>query len=321
MPQHLGPNHISLREIVENHTTTYSKVFNGQDTASLIWDGTYLYIEKSSANHKIQRNTFSMQKSRNLLKFMSICATDTYTLDVIGPYPGDCNHNDAKMMADILEKEEELMELFRSDPKLFIKFCLDRGFRDVRELLEYLEIEHDMPAFKPKGTKQLTVEQGNESRLVTKERGAVERYHGRFKRIWPFFQDTIPFTFIPVIGPCLRIATSVLNAYRTPLVEYSPKEEQEALDMLSKCSDTRNKLAEKVFADKSKFGPKNKINWTAMDAMPMDDGFPHLTLLDIRKITNGPYHIKKAKDYAREHLDKNGDLLYQVCKLETGLLR
>ncbi len=321
MPKHLGAKHISLAEIVDDHTTTYSKVFNGQDTASFIWDGTYLYIEKSSANHKIQRMTYSLQKKRNLLKFMSICTTDSYTVEIIGPFPGDCNHNDAELTKEILEKEEELMELFKSNPKLLIKFCLDRGFRDVKELLAFLKIEHDMPAFKPKGAKQLTTEQGNESRLVTKERGAVERYHGQFKRIWPFFQETIAFCFIPVIGPCLRVVTSVLNAFRKPPVVYSAEEEQEALLMLSKCKETRNKLAEKLFAEKSKVGPRNKSNWLPMDAIPTDDGFPTLTLMDIRKITCGPYHIKKAKDYVREHLDQNGDFQFQVCKIETGLLR
>ncbi len=280
-----------------------------------------MFIEKSSANHKIQRMTYSLQKKRNLLKFMSICTTDGYTVDVKGAYPGDCNHNDAELTKDILDTEEELMELFKSDPDFFIKFCLDRGFRDVKELLEFLKIEHAMPAFKPKGVKQLTTEQGNESRLTTKERWAVEGYHGRFKVIWPFFKDTIPFSFIPYIAPCLRVVTSVLNAYRIPPVQYSAEEEQEALLMLSKCEETRNKLAERFFADKSKVGPKNKLNWSPMDATPTDDGFPTLSLMDIRKITCGPFHIKKAKDYVREHLDQNGDVLFQVCKVEPGLLR
>ncbi len=262
-----------------------------------------------------------MQKNRNLLKFMSICTTDGYTIAIIGPYPGDCMHNDANLTKDILDIEEELLELLKSDPKILIKFCLDRGFRDVKELLEYLKIEYDMPAFKPKGVKQLTTEQGNESRLTTKERGAVERYHGSFKKIWPFFQDTIDFSFIPIVGPCLRIVTAVLNAYRRPPVEYSAQEEQEALSMLAKCEETVNKLAEKVFCDKSKFGPKNRKNWSAMEDVPLDDGFPALDLMDIRKLTCGPYQIQKAKDYCREHLDANGDFHFQVCTIEAGLLR
>ncbi len=321
VPLNLGAKHISLKEIVENHTTTYSNVFNGDKTATLIWDGTYLYVEKSSANHKIQRMTYSLQKNRNLVKFMSICATDSYVIDAIGPFPGDAGHNDANLTKDILDKEQELIDLFNSDPNFVIKFCLDRGFRDVKELLEYLKIEFEMPAFKPKGVKQLSTEDGNESRFVTKERGAVERYHGRFKRIWPFFQDTIPFSFIPIIAPCLRIVTSVLNAFRTPGVEYSETEEKEALEMLSRSKKQANKLAEEVFSEKSKLGPRNKTNWTNMDALVTANDFPKLTLMDVRKVTCGPYQIKKARDYVREHLDANGDFQFQACKIKPGLLR
>ncbi len=57
--------------------------------------------------------TYSLQKKRNLLKFMStcICTTNSYTIEIIGPFSGDCNHNDAKLTKELLEKEEELMEL------------------------------------------------------------------------------------------------------------------------------------------------------------------------------------------------------------------
>ena len=197
-------------------------------------------------------------------------------------------------------------------------FVLFRGFRDLKELLEYLAIEHDMPAFKPKGVKQLTTEQGNESRLTTKERGAVERYHGTFKRIWPFFQDTIPFSFIPYIGPCLRVVTAVLNKYRIPIVQYSAEEEREALSMLAKCEQKRNKLADKVFADKSKIGPKNKVNWTRIDALPLDDGFPKLTLMDVRKITCGPYQIKKPETMLRSTWIRTETSSIRCVKLKTG---
>mgnify|MGYP001557603560 CR=1 FL=1 len=45
---------------------------------------------------------------------MSICTTSGYVLDTIGPYAADASSNDAKLIEDIIEKEEELMAFVKS---------------------------------------------------------------------------------------------------------------------------------------------------------------------------------------------------------------
>ena len=54
----------------------------------------YIYINKSE-DHKLQQNTYSVQKSRHLIKFMFIILPDGYVLDLIGPFNGI--DNDAKI--------------------------------------------------------------------------------------------------------------------------------------------------------------------------------------------------------------------------------
>ncbi len=55
------------------------------DSVITVWDATYIYIDKSS-NYQYQKETFSAHKHRNLVKFMILCSTDGYIIDVIGPY-------------------------------------------------------------------------------------------------------------------------------------------------------------------------------------------------------------------------------------------
>ena len=80
------------REEAFTNNTAFTKSFYGEKV-TIILDGTYIYIQKS-ADHKLQRASYSGQKKRNLLKFMSIVFPDGYVLDTIGPFFG--NVNDAK---------------------------------------------------------------------------------------------------------------------------------------------------------------------------------------------------------------------------------
>ena len=102
VPQFLGTTHMTRSEAV--HNTTFTRSFYG-DKVTLILDGTYIYIPKST-DHKLQRASYSGQKKRNLVKFMSIVFPNGYVLDTIGPFFG--NENDAKFTEKIFLKVGEL---------------------------------------------------------------------------------------------------------------------------------------------------------------------------------------------------------------------
>jgi len=92
VPFHLGFTHLSRTNAIQHHTA-YTETFFGNNLC-LIWDGTYIYTNKSE-DHKLQQETYSGQKSRHLIKFMSIVLPDGYVLDLIGPFKG--KDNDAKI--------------------------------------------------------------------------------------------------------------------------------------------------------------------------------------------------------------------------------
>ncbi len=58
------------------HTTDISKVLFEieEDQLVVVWDGTYVYIEKSS-DYSFAKKTFSMHKNRPLIKMMMIVST------------------------------------------------------------------------------------------------------------------------------------------------------------------------------------------------------------------------------------------------------
>jgi hypothetical protein len=70
-------------------------------------------------------------------------------------------------------------------------FVVDRGFKDSVDFLNELGITTEMPAFLDKGQKQLTTEQSNTSRLVTKIRWVVQSANGRLKS-WKYFDKVLP---------------------------------------------------------------------------------------------------------------------------------
>jgi len=68
-----------------------SKIFYNpnDDKIIMIFDGTYLFIQKS-ANFSLQRNTYCSHKSRNLIKPMMVVYPG-YIAGVFDPYTGKIN--------------------------------------------------------------------------------------------------------------------------------------------------------------------------------------------------------------------------------------
>ena len=61
-PYNLGFNHITRREIIDNHTTTVARQLisdGGKDTAILVIDGTYIYIQVRKYSYTLFTILFS----------------------------------------------------------------------------------------------------------------------------------------------------------------------------------------------------------------------------------------------------------------------
>ena len=170
VPKYLGTKHMTRAEAV-THNITFTKCFCG-DKVTLSLGGTYIYIPKSS-DHKLQRSSYSGQKKRNLVKFMSVVFPDGYVLDTVGPLFG--TENDAKITEAILLDELKTWLQWTDN------FIVHRGFRDVLELLKSSGYEPHMPSYLKPGQSQHETSAANEDRRCTKTSWVVESYHGRLK--------------------------------------------------------------------------------------------------------------------------------------------
>ena len=181
VPKYLGLSHIERNKVIEDHTTEFARVLfaeSQRDVAIAVADGTYVYIEKSG-DYSFQRRSYSVHKGRPLLKHMMLVATDGYILTVLGPYLADGKNSDAKITEQMLKSNsEDIRNWFNEGDVLNV----DRGFRDVTDLLNDCGINTEIPHFLKKTEKQHSTEGANESRLVTKVRWVVESANGRIKQ-------------------------------------------------------------------------------------------------------------------------------------------
>ena len=109
---------------------------------------------------------------------MVVTATDGYIISILGPFFANGRNNDASILKYMVKSNEEnLLQWFKKDDILI----LDRGFRDSIEFLNDIGFCTKFPAFLGPKEKQFSAKEGNETRLVTKIRWAVESVNARLK--------------------------------------------------------------------------------------------------------------------------------------------
>ncbi|CAM4847137.1 unnamed protein product, partial [Rotaria magnacalcarata] len=291
VPSHLGFHHLSRADALTHHTA-YTETFFGHSLA-LIWDGTYIYCNKSE-DHKFQKETYSGQKCRHLVKFMSIVFPDGYVFDLIGPFNG--KENDAKISKAILEMNDDLSMIYEVGDTQIV----DRGFRDVAGAFEELGFDIRMPSFLEKGAKQLETEQANETRMTTKTR-------------WRISQD-----FLVNIDVLVRTLAASLNKCRPRLFHgKSPEDYALASKMLLMHNKTSH-LQQVI----SQGDLSLRKNWKNLLHCDIHFDFPYLTLDFLREYTCGVYQIKQSSTYAKPHLyDHDGEFEYQLSSSDDTILR
>ena len=128
-----------------------------------------------------------MHKNRPLVKPFVITTTDSYTVDVMGPYLSNGKYNYASIIKHIVTSNSNgIMNFLKEDDVLIV----DRGFRDAISFLNELGFKTQMPAFLEKSLKQHSTSEANMSRFVTKVRWVVKdrrNVHNIFSNL--FFQS------------------------------------------------------------------------------------------------------------------------------------
>ncbi|RNA19707.1 vacuolar sorting-associated 13c [Brachionus plicatilis] len=266
----------------------------------IICDGTYTHIEKSF-NNEMQYRTYSVQKSTSLIKPFIICCSDGYIIDCYGAF--DANLNDASILKYVLSKDQNLKNKILLPGKT--KIILDRGFRDVVELLmqefEYdvriptcYQIEKSEDEQEKNGckSKQLSSEQANKTRIVTKCRFIIEKKIGDIKKFQAL--DNVRNTVIGHIQIDYRIACAMLNFYHKPCCP-----DEKIVVKIAR----RIKKKSKTHSNKLNFLLAKQLDTkliTPIDLFSIID-FPVIRKNKIRnKIFFGSYQLKQANSYAKD---------------------
>ena len=175
-------------------------------------DGTYFYIEKSSV-FDVQRKTYSGHKGRNLIKEMGIILPNGKIFDLIGPFFSDGDHSDEWMWSYIMDNNcGDIKKVFDLQ---YDEFLADRGFLNINKTEGMFKLK--CPIGLSPNKKQLSTEEANNSRLVTRFRNVVERVFGRLKSRWKIIDDVIPSGLWPKFHQLLRLLAAIENAFSPPL--------------------------------------------------------------------------------------------------------
>jgi len=319
VPLHLGIDHLTPEE-AKNHNTIFSTTFFGDKTTT-IWDGTYLYLNKSS-NYAKSRSSFSTQKKRSLTKFMSIVLPDGYCLDTVGPFYSNHYHNDAGITQKILNEEGfGFMNWLQESEQVVV---VDLGFRNIVSYLQNLGLRVEIPSYNK--NQQVTID-SNRTRLVTKVRWVVEAYHSRFKK-FRFFENVQSTSDLLLLKECLRITTASLNRFRPPLYTKKEKDQEIATTMLNLSKQTMNHVAERVkngpFSSRGGKWVELEIEKDEVDILNPKTiaNFPKLTETQMcDHIFCGVYQLKQAVNYCNEHMSEKGGFTIFIHQDAPDLLR
>jgi len=316
VPQNIGLNAITREQYIQQHVTEFvNTLYNEEENIRKVItciDGTYSYIEKSS-NFQALRQSYYLHKGRDLVKPALIVAPDGYILDIHGPYFSDARNNDAAMLEREFQNAGALREWLGENAIII----LDRGYRDVLPLLQNLGIETHMPPLLQEGQTQLSTEDANDSRLITKSRWTVEARNGHIKMIFKFLKGIIAYYHVIHLREYYLIAGALINRYREHILMEGVTADL-AREMLQKAR-TANNLQNKVLQEN--LGRCIAI-WNTLDHNQVLD-FPPLTVNYLRDLTMSICQIELAPSYIQDKLSRDNSEILQVDvhQQEAGLVR
>jgi hypothetical protein len=296
----LGLENLSRDQLIIEQTYIARMLFNARNSLITIWDGSYAYCQKSS-NYFIQKNTYSLQKKRHLCKPFIGITSNGYYLDVVKPH--DALSNDASIMNQLLKKES--FRNFFHEGDLFV---VDRGFRDSLKHFEKYGFRHAMPAYLGPRQKQLTWQEANHSRKVTKVRYAVEIAIGRLKR-FKYLDQVIQNINLPHVYEDFKIVASILNLQYNS-IESDLGFQRVIVERMLARENIPNTL--QTYVDENNLDVK-RANFRKLESCEIID-FPELSLQDLYLTTLGSYQLKQSLSYIAQHLDQNGTYWLEAFK-------
>lgn len=288
-------------EMVAHKSVTSRVLFDNnignENPLHLILDGTYIYLQKST-NHRFQKESYNSHKKRNYLKIMMGVCTDGWILFALGPFKA--TENDATITNQIFSSSTTSVKHLAPDDILIV----DRGFRDCIPDLVNFNFIVKMPTCSDKN--QLTTQEANQTRLVTKVRYDVERVNGLMKTVWKIFRETIDIHYIPKIMTDFEIGAALLNKRIKINDQDNAKQIAFARGMMDRVN-MPNILSQIVNSDKFE---KEVISQKKYERFVDFESCPQLQISDLEMISFGPYQIQQSRCYLSNHLhEENNELI------------
>lgn len=154
--------------------------------------------------------------------------------------------------------------------------------------------------------RQLSTEEANSSRLVTKVRWIVESRNGHIKTIFKIFRDTLPNCQIPNIRNYIRIACAIINKFH-PLIQMHDGTIDLAQQMLQK-SRQPDLLQARIITERllTKHG-----RWKPLIQPNININFPILNLDYLRNLTFGTFQLKMSPSYVKDNEQQLGNTIFE----------
>lgn len=301
------------REILLSHMTQHTtKLHCGNDPTRIItiWDGTYIFAEKSG-NYEFQKKSWGVHKNRNLVKPMVVVSPDGYIVDIFCTYAATAN--DAKIIETVFATELDVMRVLK--PKDVI--LADRGFRSSPADLKKYGLIWKLPAMSENG-RQLTTKEANNSRLVTRCRWPVEVINGHIKSIWRIFDQRWRTGALEHLECDIHIAAAIMNKYlHTPLL--SDGDDNAVIErILEKFYSSSRPAFNAIVQNKNGFQKELKATGKFTSINSENFEFPRINLKELREyIGMGTYQVEQAQRYTVTHMRNNfGFFESKTCEVD-----
>lgn len=283
------------QEILQNTTPLSRKLYKiGDESAVITFDATYVFTIKSS-NYGFQKQSYSVQFGRNLVKFMTCVTTNGLIVAAYGPF--DARKNDATITTEIMCQQGTVFDILLPGDVIVV----DRGFRDCIPNI----IRRGFLVKVPKGTQSNTLirPDANDSRFATKARFVVEVRNTHIKNIWKHLSGTKEYQFIPHLKKDFQLSAALVNAFSKKIISDKNDWMKTGNLMLNKYHQL-NPLQAIV----------NRIPKTAYTRVENLTLFPKMTYAELKDVSNGTYQIRQARSYCQSHLKANNNVFVSyIC--------
>lgn len=297
VPLHLL--NFTREDLLKNTTPLSRRLYNVKDDkAVLTFDGTYIYTIISS-NYRFQKESYSMQKHRNLVKFMMCVSTNGLILGAYGPFPA--TQNDAAILTTIMQQNNTIFDLLHRGDVV----VLDRGFRDCLRLVRNRGLIVKIPSFTNKA--QFTKNEANVSRNATKTRFVVEVKNGHVKNKWKLLKAVQAYQSIPKLKKDFQNSVALLNAFSERILSDKKDWIAVADTMKARANVTYDMLSSVNRIPKNLFIDVHNLSL-----------FPKMTHEDLKRISQGTYQINQARSYVQMHMRANDNIfVIKMCDAAT----